>query len=78
MARVAALESRPLVGAFDFAHHQAIHKHIFSDVYEWAGENAMVTGRSDQFADFLRPAILHRGNDERGDSQLVPSPNPRP
>ena len=25
-------------GNFDFDHHRAIHRHIFSDVYEWAGE----------------------------------------
>lgn len=25
-------------GQFDFDHHRAIHRHIFRDVYEWAGE----------------------------------------
>jgi len=25
-------------GGFDFAHHCAIHAHIFGDVYEWAGQ----------------------------------------
>jgi fido (protein-threonine AMPylation protein) len=25
-------------GSFDFDHHRAIHRHIFGDVYEWAGD----------------------------------------
>jgi cell filamentation protein len=25
-------------GAFDLAHLQAIHRHLFQDIYEWAGE----------------------------------------
>ena len=25
-------------GRFDFAHLQAIHRHVFQDVYEWAGQ----------------------------------------
>jgi cell filamentation protein len=25
-------------GAFDYAHYRAIHRHLFQDVYEWAGE----------------------------------------
>lgn len=28
----------PIPGRFDFAHMQAIHHHLFQDVYEWAGE----------------------------------------
>jgi len=31
------LEGMP-TGNFDLAHLQAIHKHLFQDVYEWAGE----------------------------------------
>lgn len=27
-----------IAGSFDFAHHCAIHAHIFGDVYEWAGQ----------------------------------------
>ena len=32
------LSQRPIVGRFDLAHLQAIHRHLFSDVYDWAGE----------------------------------------
>ena len=38
MRRVFELERNPIAGAFDFDHHRAIHRHIFKEVYEWAGE----------------------------------------
>lgn len=31
------LEHRPIVGRFDTAHLCAIHRHLFGDVYDWAG-----------------------------------------
>lgn len=36
--RIAELEAAPLKGAFDYAHFKAIHRHLFQDVCEWAGE----------------------------------------
>jgi cell filamentation protein len=32
------LSQAPLKGRFDLAHLQAIHRYLFSDVYEWAGQ----------------------------------------
>lgn len=32
------LSQTPLKGRFDLAHLQAIHRYLFSDVYEWAGQ----------------------------------------
>ena len=32
------LYGTPLKGAFDLAHLQAIHRYLFRDLYEWAGE----------------------------------------
>ncbi|MBV9266911.1 MAG: Fic/DOC family protein [Acidobacteriaceae bacterium] len=32
------LTQKPLKGGFDLAHLQAIHRYLFQDVYEWAGE----------------------------------------
>lgn len=32
------LADNPLKGRFDLDHLQAIHKHLFCDIYEWAGE----------------------------------------
>ncbi|WP_308606159.1 Fic family protein [uncultured Corynebacterium sp.] len=37
-ARIAQLYIVPVEGAFDYAHFKAIHRHLFQDVYEWAGE----------------------------------------
>ncbi len=37
MVAVRAVEGVP-VGDFDLAHLQAIHHHLFQDVYDWAGE----------------------------------------
>ena len=36
--RIAELIDMPITGGFDVAHLKAIHRHIFQDVYEWAGE----------------------------------------
>lgn len=40
LMRVNQLENKTVQidGNFDFEHHRAIHRHIFGDVYEWAGE----------------------------------------
>jgi cell filamentation protein len=32
------LVEKPIQGHFDFDHLQAIHRHLFQDVYEWAGK----------------------------------------
>jgi cell filamentation protein len=37
-ARSYELSQTPLKGRFDLAHLQAIHKYLFSDLYEWAGQ----------------------------------------
>jgi len=36
--RTVELEHEPVQGRFDARHLQAIHRHIFQDVYEWAGD----------------------------------------
>jgi cell filamentation protein len=36
--RIAQLERRFIHGNYDLAHLQATHRHIFGDVYPWAGE----------------------------------------
>jgi len=37
-ARSRELAQTPLIGQFDLKHLQAIHKYLFGDLYEWAGE----------------------------------------
>jgi fido (protein-threonine AMPylation protein) len=36
--RLAELQATPVRGGFDSAHLQAIHHHVFQDLYDWAGE----------------------------------------
>ena len=35
--RLIELQDNPILGLFDYDHMKAIHRHIFQDVYEWAG-----------------------------------------
>ena len=37
-AVLACSEQGPPTGDFDLAHLRAIHRHLFQDIYEWAGE----------------------------------------
>lgn len=37
-AKSSELEQTPICGAFDLEHYKAIHKYLFEDLYEWAGE----------------------------------------
>lgn len=51
LAKVSYLELHPLHGKFDLAHYQNIHRFLFSDLYELAGELRRVnlTKRGTQF-----------------------------
>lgn len=59
--RIAELIDNPVAGRFDVAHLKAIHRHIFQDVYEWAGEfrtvNISKGGHLFGLATFLEPAL---------------------
>lgn len=60
--RLKELQNRPLAGVFDLRHFRAIHRHIFQDVYPWAGQFRTVNiARSDQFyfafANQINPSI---------------------
>lgn len=37
-ARIAEWDQFPRVNTFDFNHFKAIHAHLFSDLYDWAGQ----------------------------------------
>jgi cell filamentation protein len=37
-SKLVKLEEQPISGAFDFEHYRAIHRFIFEDLYDWAGE----------------------------------------
>lgn len=36
--RLQELLDKPVAGSFDYPHMKAIHRHLFQDVYEWAGQ----------------------------------------
>lgn len=36
--RIAQLQLRPIDGNFDLDHLRRVHKHVFQDVYDWAGK----------------------------------------
>lgn len=50
--RFRQLEHNPLTGGFDASHLQAIHHHIFQDVFEWAGDvrTVSISKSGDPFA----------------------------
>src|SRR5580658_2175212 len=59
--RITELIDTPLTGKFDIAHFKAIHRYIFQDVFEWAGEfrTVNISKGSHLFglAAFLEPAL---------------------
>ena len=40
--RIAELQTSPIRGGFDSTHLQAIHRHIYQDIYDWAGELRLI------------------------------------
>lgn len=52
-AKSSALEKEPINGSFDFEHYKSIHKYLFEDLYDWAGEIRTVnlSKKGTQFAD---------------------------
>lgn len=38
VAKMALLEETPISDKFDFDHYKAIHKFLFEDLYDWAGQ----------------------------------------
>jgi cell filamentation protein len=65
LVRARVVEGSPL-GDFDLSHLQAIHRHLFQDVYEWAGEIRQVEiskeGSAFQFRQYIGAGMadVHR------------------
>lgn len=56
--RLVELQEEPLPGSYDLVHLQALHRFIFGDVYDWAGELRTVSiGKGDVFClpQFIEP-----------------------
>lgn len=62
--RLRELEERPIAGDFDRAHLQAIHRHLFQDVYPWAGELRDVDIAKPGSPFFARPPFIAPALDE--------------
>lgn len=52
-AKSSTLESKPIDGNYNFEHYKAIHKYLFDDLYDWAGQIRTVnlSKKGTQFAD---------------------------
>lgn len=61
-------------GNFDYEHYKSIHKHIFQDIYEWAGVERTVAIAKDEslFAvpDRIRPCMISVLNGLKKDAYL--------
>jgi cell filamentation protein len=60
--RLAELQTKPIPGKLNIAHLQAIHHHIFQDLYPWAGLFRTINiARSGQFffalSEHIAPAL---------------------
>lgn len=53
-AKASELEENPINGKFDVFHYKAIHKFLFSELYEWAGDfrTTNISKKGTIFADF--------------------------
>jgi cell filamentation protein len=53
--RLVELQTSPICGGFDSAHLQGIHRHLFQDIFDWAGE---LRGIGDPAScDFEKPLV---------------------
>jgi len=43
ISRMEELHERPIAGKFDLDHLKSIHRHLFQDVYDWAGKTRTVS-----------------------------------
>ena len=55
--RTSEMRERPVKGEFDLAHLQEIHKRLFGDVYDWAGQIRQVEIQKGNTAFALQTAI---------------------
>ncbi|PVX08118.1 cell filamentation protein Fic, partial [Campylobacter jejuni] len=49
LARTKEIIKTPIKGDFDYQHLKNIHKHIFQDVFHWAGKDRMEVGLHGNF-----------------------------
>jgi len=73
--RISELSLSPISGKFDATHLQRIHRHIFQDVYSWAGEFRTVNMRKEgEFwfcrREFIEQSLIDLSGKLSGENQL--------
>lgn len=58
--RISELRVKPISGRFDVPHLQRIHRHIFQDVYDWAGKFRTVDIRKEEEFWFCRYGFIEQ------------------
>jgi cell filamentation protein len=62
-AAIVSLSEQPVIGDFDLTHLQALHKRLFSPIYDWAGElRTVIIGKGE--TQFANPEFLQQAGDE--------------
>lgn len=78
--RLRQLEGRPIAGSFDSLHLQSIHRHIFQDVFPWAGEFRTVNiGKSGDwfaFTEYIESSLSKTLGDLKDECYLESLPLP--
>jgi cell filamentation protein len=73
--RIAGLIEKPIPGRFDIEHLKAVHRYIFQDVYEWAGQfrtvNLSKEGHLFGLVPFLEPVLLKSLEKLRSENYLL-------
>lgn len=59
LLKSSVLLSQPPAGTFDFSHYRAIHRCLFEDLYDWAGEIRAID-MSKKGTDFVKAADIER------------------
>lgn len=62
-ARSVQLQHLPIGGRFDLEHLKAIHRHLFQDVYDWAGQPRS-TGLSKGGSSFVRAELIEPAGEQ--------------
>lgn len=57
--RLQELQRNPLEGSFDFDHLKAIHRYIFQDLYDWAGQERTVEIGKDGSSEIIPFLKMH-------------------
>ena len=58
--RISELRVKPISGAFDISHLRRIHRHIFQDLYSWAGEFRTIDIRKEREFWFCRHEFIEQ------------------